>query len=157
MTPDPPVAELIDLAATPTAVIRDVVAVSELAPFFDRAFGSLAAVTSAQAVAITGPAFARYHGAPRDTADLEVGFPTARPIEPAGEAVAGELPRGRAARLVHLGGYDQLAASWGRLADWMGEQGLEPAASFWEIYVTEPSPDMDPHDLRTELVWPVAG
>jgi effector-binding domain-containing protein len=157
MTPSPPAAELTDVAATPTAVIRGVVPVTELAPFFDRSFTALASLTSAQDVAITGPAFARYHGAPGATADLEVGFPTSRPIEPTGEASAGELPACRAARLVHVGSYDDLGASWGRLADWMRQQGLTPATTFWEVYVTEPSPTMDPADLRTELIWPVDG
>jgi hypothetical protein len=27
----------------------------------------------------------------------------------------------------------------------------------WEVYLTEPSPEMDPADLRTELNWPVTG
>ena len=68
----------------------------------------------------------------------------------------GSLPAGRAARLVHHGSYDELGSSWERLARWMRDQRLEPAAFFWEVYVTEPSPDMDPADLRTELIWPVA-
>ena len=40
-----------------------------------------------------------------------------------------------------------------RLAAWMGEQGLTPGPVLWEVYVTEPSPDMDPADLRSELNW----
>ena len=27
---------------------------------------------------------------------------------------------------------------------------------FWEVYLTEPSPDMDPANLRTELNQPIA-
>ena len=78
MTSSPPAAaELTDLDGTSTAVIRGVVPVAELADFFDRSFTTLAAVTSARSVAITGPAFTLYHGAPSDAADLEVGFPTA--------------------------------------------------------------------------------
>ena len=55
--------------------------------------------------------------------------------------------------LVHLGSYDKLVASWERLGAWMGEQGLTPGPLLWEVYVTEPSPDMDPADLRSELNW----
>ena len=32
-----------------------------------------------------------------------------------------------------------------------------PAFPFWEVYVTEPSPDMDPATLRTDLVTLVTG
>ena len=148
-------AELIETRATTTAVIRGVVPLAQLADFFDRSFGRLAAVASTQNVQIIGPAFALYHGAPGDTADLEVGFPTAQRVEPVDEVEAGSLPAGPAARLVHHGGYDTLASSWGQLERWMRDEGLEPAPSFLEVYATEPSPDMDPADLRTELIWPV--
>jgi effector-binding domain-containing protein len=42
-----------------------------------------------------------------------------------------------------------------RLAEWLGAQGLSPSDERWEVYVTQPSPEMDPADLRTELYWPV--
>ena len=148
--------ELVDLDGTITAVIRGVVPMSELANFFDHSFSTLAAVTAGQGVAITGPAYALYHGGPGATADLEVGFPTERAVEPADGVEPGSLPAGRAARVVHAGSYEELTTSWERLRGWMAEQGHEPGADFWEIYVTEPSPDMDPADLRTELVWPLA-
>jgi len=59
------------------------------------------------------------------------------------------------ARVVHEGGYDELEAAWDRLGTWMSEHGLGFGMPFWEVYITEPSPDMDPADLRTELNHPV--
>lgn len=148
--------ELVDVAATSTAVVRGVVPVTDLAAFFDRSFTTLAGTVTAQGAAITGPAFAFYHAMPGETADLAVGFPTAEAVRPDGDVEASELPGGRVARLVHAGGYDDLAASWERLRAWIAEQGHQPGPVFWEVYVTEPSPDTDPADLRTELVWPLA-
>lgn len=138
-----------------TAVVRAVVPMTELAGFFDRTFGVLPGAIAKQGATIAGPAFALYHGAPGDKADLEVGFPTDRAIEPDGDVVASTLPGGRIARVVHAGGYDGLGGTWERLAGWMAEQGLAPGHVLWEVYVTEPSPDMNPDDLRTELNWPV--
>ncbi len=155
MTPPPTAAEVIDVAGTPTAVIRSIVPIAELADFFDRSFTRLATVIPRQGVAITGSAFALYHGAPSETADLEVGFPTSRRIEPTDGVDIGALPAGRAARLVHRGSYDELGSSWQQLERWMHDQGLQPAAYSWEVYLTQPSPDMDPADLRTELIWPI--
>jgi effector-binding domain-containing protein len=148
--------ELTTVADTTTAVIRGVVPLGELAAFFDRSFTTLAAVAASQNVELTGPAFARYHGVPQGTADLEVGFPTAEAVSPADSVEVSSLPGGPAARLVHHGSYDALGSSWERLGRWMSDQDLEPGPSFWEIYVTQPSPTMDPADLRTELVWPLA-
>ena len=148
---------LVDLAETTTAVIRGVVDMSELAGFFDSTFTRLPGVLAGQGVAIAGPALALYHGAPGATADLEAGFPTSGPVETDGDVVASHLPGGRVARLVHEGSFDELGSSWGRLGQWIAAAGLTPGEDMWEVYVTEPSPDMDPADLRTELNWTITG
>lgn len=145
--------EIAEQPETTTAVIHGVVPMSEIADFFDRAFSELATLLDEQGVAPSGPAFARYAGAPGDTADLEVGFPVGASVSPQGGMVPSALPAGRVARLIHAGSYDQLGDSWGSLGAWIAEQGLTPSGDMWEIYVTEPSPDMDPGDLRTELFW----
>jgi effector-binding domain-containing protein len=149
--------ELAELPAATTAVIAAVVPADQLVALFDRSFSTLAAAVAGQGVAVEGPAFALYHGEPAETVDLEVGFVTGGTVQPDGEVRAGTLPGGRVARLVHRGGYDGLGSSWGRLRAWIEQQGLTPGRDLWEVYVTEPSPDMDPADLRTELNWPVEG
>jgi effector-binding domain-containing protein len=146
---------LVDVDAATTAVIGAVVPREELVNFFDRSFSNVAAVLSDQDIAIESPAFARFHRPPAEDVDLEVGFVTARAVRPVGEVRAGSLPSCRAARLVHHGGYDQLGESWGRLGSWIDDQGLTPGRDLWEVYVTEPSPEMDPATLRTELNWSI--
>ena len=152
-SPDP---EIVTLEPATTAVVRGAVPTAGLADFFDQSFGVIGRVLAAQGVQPTGPAFGLYYGPPTETADLEVGFPTDRPIEPDGSAEAGTLPAGRAARWVYAGGFDGLGEAWQRLGTWIGEQGLTPGEVMWESYLVEPTPDMDPADLRTELVWPLA-
>jgi effector-binding domain-containing protein len=154
-TANSPEPELVDSPSATTAVIRGVVRVAELADFFDRSFSRLATVLSDEGVAITGPAFALYHGQPTDTADVEVGFPTDRAVRPDGDVEPSSLPACRVARLVHHGSYGELGSSWERLQSWIEARGHTPGSDLWEVYVTEPSPDMDPADLRTELNWPL--
>lgn len=153
--PNAPEPTLVDRTETTTAVIHGVVPMSEIAGFFDRSFSELPKVLAEQGITPTGPAFARYAGPPGETVDLEVGFPTSDPVSPSGDVHASSLPAGRAAQVVHAGGFDRLGETWGRLGAWIAEQGLEPGPDLWEVYVTEPSPDMDPADLRTELSWTV--
>ena len=148
--------ELVEVAEVTTAVVKGTVAMSDLADFFDSSFNVLGEVLAKQGITPTGAAYALYRGIPDDTATLEVGFPTDRTIEPDGSAEAGSLPGGRVARVVHAGSFDGLSEAWQRLGAWIGGQGLTPANDYWEVYVTEPSPDMDPADLRTELNWPVS-
>ncbi|MCM3884823.1 GyrI-like domain-containing protein [Frankia sp. R82] len=140
-----------------TATIRRVVSTIDLAQFFDVSFRTLPATISAQGVDIVGPAFCLHHGAAADTVDVEVGFAAGRAIRRVGDATAGSLPGGHVARLIHRGGFDGLAASWARLRSWVQEQGLVAGTTRWEVYLTQPAPDMDPRDLRTELTLPLAG
>lgn len=147
--------EFVDATETTTAVIRGVVPMAEIAAFFDRSFSELASVLGDQGIAPTGPAFARYAGPVGETAELEVGFPVDVAVSPTGAVQPSSLPAGRVARLVHAGSFDRLGDAWGRLGAWISEQGLTPGADLWEVYVTEPNPEMDPADLRTELFWTV--
>jgi effector-binding domain-containing protein len=153
---DDAVPELVTLEPTTAAVVRGTVAADEITDFFDRSFSVLGEAIAAQGVAPIGPAFGLYRGMPEETIDVAVGFPTDGPIEPDGSVELGELPGGRVARVVYAGGFDGLGEAWQRLGTWIAEQGLTPSESYWEVYVTEPSPDMDPADLRTELHWPVS-
>lgn len=148
--------EVVTVVPAVTASIRDVVAVDGLATFFDTSFSTITGVTAAQGVRVTGPAFALYHDHPSTTTDVEVGFPTDRAVEPANGVAAGSLPGGRVARTVHAGSYDELSSAWEELATWMSEHGHGFGMPFWEVYLTEPSPDMEPADLRTELNHPIA-
>jgi effector-binding domain-containing protein len=52
--------------------------------------------------------------------------------------------------------FDGLGETWGRLQAWIREQDLTPGEALWEVYLTEPRPDMDPDELRTLLCWSVA-
>lgn len=148
--------QIVDVAPATTAVIRGVVPMAELPAFFDRAFVELPAVLAAQGIAPTGVPFALYRQPPGETADLELGLATERPVEPTGDVVPAALPGGRIARLVHEGGYDGLGESWGRLQVWLTEQGHQPGSVMWEVYLTEPGPEVDPSTLRTELNLPIA-
>jgi effector-binding domain-containing protein len=147
--------ELVTLEPTNAAVVRGTIAAEEITDFFDRSFSVLGEAIAAQGVAPIGPAFGLYRGLPDETIDVAVGFPTDGPIEPDGSVEPDELPGGRVARVVHAGAFDGLGEAWQQLGGWIADQGLTPAESYWEVYVTEPSPDMDPADLRTELNWPV--
>jgi len=147
--------ELVDAEPVTTAVVRAVVPAAGLTGFFDSSFRELVATTTEQGVTLLGPAFALYRGPFAETVDLEVGFPVDRVVRAQGNVLASELPGGRLARTTHAGAFDGLGEAWARLAAWLGERGHSPATERWESYVTQPSPDMDPRDLRTELFWPI--
>jgi effector-binding domain-containing protein len=155
-TAEEPTPAVVDVDAQHTAVIRGLVPAQEIAAFFDRVFTTLPGAIAADGAGIAGPAFALYRSFGPEGADIDAGFPVTAPIEGEGDVIASETPAGRVARVVHAGAYDDLGGSWERLRGWITDQGLTPASTFWEVYVTQPTPDMDPAELRTELNWLLA-
>ena len=149
--PDTEPPELVEHDQQVTAVVKGVVPMTELPSFFDRSFGALARVLADQGVAPRSAAFALYRGAPTDVAELEVGFVTEGPVTPTDDVAISSLPAGRVARAVHAGSFDGLGEAWGALMGQVAAAGMTPGDTMWEVYLTEPSPDMDPADLRTEL------
>jgi effector-binding domain-containing protein len=155
---EPPADEpaLVTVEPATTAVVRGTISTDELRDFFDQSFQVLDVALTNQRVSATGAPFSRYQGDyDEEPIDLEVGFPTDRPIDADGSAEAGELPGGRVARVVHSGSFDGLSDAWQRLADWIGAADLTPGQDRWEVYLTKPSPEMDPRELRTELNWTI--
>ena len=67
------------------------------------------------------------------------------------------LPAGRAVVVVHVGPYDTLEATYGRLLEWVAAQGMELATGMWEEYLSDPEQEPDPATWRTRIVAPVAG
>lgn len=143
--------EIITHDAVPTAVVRERVTMADLPGLFDRAFTVIGEALTSQGVAPSGPAFGYYLSVPTGTFELEVGLPVSAPITDAGEVLASELPAGEVARATHAGAYDGLADSWSALVAWVEQQGRTPDTRMWEVYVTDPSPEMDPATLRTDL------
>ncbi|MGT2463987.1 GyrI-like domain-containing protein [Sinomonas atrocyanea] len=145
-----------DLPEQPTAVVRATVKMDELRGFFDGVFGTVVAAVQAQGGRVAGPPFAMYHGMPGETIDLEAGFPVAGPFTGADEVAASSLPGGRTVRALHVGPYESLSETYQEVTEWMREKGLTPAASMWEVYMSDPNAEPDPATWRTELFWPAS-
>lgn len=151
--------EVTDAPEVPTAVVikRDF-PMYEMASLMDGTFAHLAAALAEVGISPIGPAVALHHRMPVDTADIEVGFPIDRPLtetltlDSDLEVTGSVLPAGRVATVSHVGGYGGLADAWGAFTAACGERGEQLTYPFWELYVTEPSPDADPATMRTDLV-----
>jgi len=142
----------------PTAVVvqRDF-PMYDMPSLMDGTFSHLAEALAAEGIHPIGPAFSLHHRAPVATADLEVGLPVDAPLTsalelPSGYEVVGSvIPGGRVGWISHVGGYGGLAEKWGAFTEDLGESDEQMTYPFWEFYVTEPHPDMNPATLRTDL------
>lgn len=153
---------VLDLAAVPTLVVRVTdYPMAEMGTLFDATFSNIGEAMARLDVRPVGPAFSFHTRMPTDTADFEVGLPLDRhPDEDVSIAgvqfVASKLPPGRVATTSYLGAYDGLGDAWGRFMDDVAAAGMTPATPFWEVYVSQPTPDMDPATLRTDLYTTLA-
>lgn len=151
--------EILEMDETPTVVVRSPEQrLDDLAPLMDGTFSQLPAALADAGIAVTGAALACYRTMPTETVDMEVGFPVDRlpaaelPLASGLIARGSSLPTARIARLSHLGAYADLGAAWQGFMERLLAQGEQPQLPFWEVYVTEPRPDMDPSTLRTDMV-----
>jgi effector-binding domain-containing protein len=150
---------VLDAPEVPTVVnVAKDYPMGRMAEIFDSTFTALFPALGDQGIQPVGPAFALHTRMPTDTVDFEVGIPVDRPLQRATNSDAGvtlspsRLPGGRIAIVSHLGSYDGLGEAWGRFMQAVADSGNQPALPFWEIYVSEPSPEADPSRLRTDLV-----
>ena len=147
---------LTEVEPRPTAVVREVVAVSDLPGFFHRAFSAVAIAVQGQNVSVAGVPFGLFHGVPTDRVDVEAGFPLSRPIEASGPVTPSSLPGGRVVTALHVGPYDTLDQTYAELTAWMSEQSLTPGEDMWEEYLSDPEEEPDPATWRTRISCPVA-
>jgi effector-binding domain-containing protein len=149
---------VIEVPETPAAVVEArEMHMADLPQLFDESVSGLFPVLAEAGIEPAGPAFALYTRQPSETVDLQVGVPisagltNAQPIPGDHIVVPGQLPAGSMAVRSHIGGYDGLGESWAQLVKDAVAAGHHPGLPFVEIYVTEPSPEANPEDMRTDL------
>lgn len=147
--------EIVTLEPHIAAVVREIIPMDAMPDFFDRAFHATFGVASSQGVALAGPPFGVYFGMPTDTVDVAAGFPTDRAVEPDAGVQPFTLPGGRAVQVLHVGPYDAMQETYGRLMAWLGAEGLTGGPVMWEVYLTEPDA-AHPEAIETLIVWPLA-
>jgi effector-binding domain-containing protein len=160
--------EIVEMEAEPSVAVRLMLTGPgiDLGPVFGQWLPAVAQAIVGAGGEIGGSAYGRYHQFGRDLVDVEIGFVIAEAGEglreltslPEGRIGLSELPGGWAARTVHRGPYDGLAAVYDALHDWIAEQpGYEAGPGPWEAYLDAPEPGTDMSTVRTAVVWPLIG
>lgn len=133
----------------------------EVTAFFDRVYGETIGAIHGAGAEPVGEPMTVYYGTPGDTVDLLAGFPVS---EDGARAVEGALAASghkgvtvnrfetmRAATLEHHGTYAGLTDAWAKLASAVQQNGDRPGEMIWEVYLTEPGPEVDPESMVTKL------
>jgi effector-binding domain-containing protein len=149
--------EVEELEAQPTLCRHATTTQEAIGQVFDQHMPALWAEVQARGYQPAGAPYARYHKWDEDGVEVEIGIPLAAPVtnlvmegsEP------GELPGGRAGRLVHMGAYEGLMGAYQAFEGWLRESGEAAAGAPWEVYVTDPTSEPDSSKWRTEIYWPL--
>jgi effector-binding domain-containing protein len=141
--------EVVELDAQPAAVVRGYVAPASLPEFLGPAFADAARTLAEQGLKPAGPPFARYSPVDGDLA-VEAGFPTSKPVRPAGRVWPIELPGGTAIRTLHHGSYAAAVAAYDALEQWAAEHHYVHTGRAWEVYLDGP----DVPKPRTQVILP---
>lgn len=148
--------EQVELGPARLVGVHEVVPMTRLTDFFDRAFGAAAAGVAALGTPPAGPAVALYRGDVTDAADITAGFLVPLEGPAAGEGMADvRLPEGSAVVTVHVGPYDALERTYAALQEWMSERQMVARDVMWEEYLDGPDTEPDPARWRTRVVMPL--
>jgi len=99
-------------------------------------------------------AYAAYYNMDMEDLDVEVGFPVDGQVEGSGKIMAGEIPAGRFATVVHTGPYEEMEPTYERLNAWIRQNQHEPAGVVYEMYLNGPD-DTLPNELQTRILMPL--
>ncbi len=148
--------EQVDMEPVTGLGIREVVnGEAALPAFFDGAFGEIAAYIGAHGGAFAGPPFAQYFNIDATAVDVQVVFPTARPLDGSGRIEPVSLPGGSAAQVEYLGPYEEMVPAYDAINAWLATTGRRASGPPREIYFTSPKEEPDPAKWRTVIVQPI--
>lgn len=163
MGPPRAAVEFLDVEEIPTVVQKFVdYPLAKMSEAMDGASSALFPVLASQGLQPVGPMFSLYERMPGEHATFEVGIPVDRPLTtpvttPSGAMLENSvLPGGSIATMSHVGSYDRLGEAWGAFLEAVESSDRTAGLPFWEIYLTEPTPEADPESMRTELVMVLA-
>lgn len=107
----------------------------------------------------TGGVFSLYFNSPGpgvSEADLKwvIGMPISPAASPAAPLVKGEFNYPKVAYCLHVGPYEKVGETYGKIMAFIDQNGWKPAGPAMESYLNNPQV-VAPDKLRTEIVIPV--
>ncbi len=86
--------------------------------------------------------------------EWEMGFPVSTKVEVQPPLEKKEWKFTLVVSAIHKGAYEETGKTYSRMFEWMKENKLMPAGQVMERYLTMPTPDTKPEDLRSEIWIP---
>lgn len=111
-----------------------------------------------QKIAPAGPMFGIYYNSPDivkpEELKWEMGFPVSANVEVKAPLEKKEWKYTLVASAIHKGPYEETGKTYSKMFEWMQANKLMPAGPVLERFLTMPTPDTKPEDLRAEIWAP---
>jgi DNA-binding transcriptional MerR regulator/effector-binding domain-containing protein len=145
------------LAATPAAVIVDMVDKADALAWYRGAIGELVATLSAQDINPAGPAGGIFDTElfTEDRGRATIFLPCDPVPQAIGRVSAAVIPAAELATIVHSGPHTEIDRTYGALAGYVTQHELAVDGPIREYYLVGPSETRDDSLWRTEVGWPI--
>jgi DNA-binding transcriptional MerR regulator len=145
------------IAATPAAVISDVVEKADVVAWYRGAMGEVAATLTAQDIAPAGPLGGIFDTElfTEDRGRVTIFLPCDPLPQPVGRVSTAVIPPAELATIVHIGSNTEVDRTYGTLAAYVTRHALAVDGPIREYYLVGPSDTRDDSLWRTEIGWPI--
>ena len=145
------------VAATPAALITDIVDTAHVVAWFRGAMGEVAATLSAKGISPAGPVGGIFEPELLNEGEGRVTiFLPCDPLpQPVGRVSTDIIPPAELAIMVHLGSNTEVDRTYGALAAYVTKHALAVDGPIREYYLVGPSDTPDESLWQTEIGWPI--
>lgn len=124
----------------------------------ENVIGKLMQATQSQNIFPAGPMVGVYHNSPAEVGpeelEWEIGFPISAEVNVTAPLKKKVWNIASVVSAVHKGAYEETGNTITKMFEWMQEKGLIQAGPILERYLTMPTPETKPEDLRSEIWIP---
>lgn len=146
------------MAATPAAVVSEVIDVRDASAWYQGALGELYALLAAQKVAPAGAGGAIYDNElfTHERGEATVFVPCQYGVRETGRVSAVVIPEAELAVTLHIGPHSaELDRAYGALGAYVADHALAVEGAIREYYLIGPHETTDESQWRTEIGWPI--
>ena len=145
------------VAATPAAIITDIVDTTNVVAWFRGAMGEVAATLSAQGITPAGPVGGIFDAELLNDGEgrVTIFLPSDPLPQPVGRVSTAIIPAAELAMTVHLGSTTEVDRTYGALAAYVTKHALAVDGPIREYYLVGPSETPDESLWQTEVGWPI--
>ena len=153
----PIIIEAMEIESQPIYSIKDSASTFDLGAKFGALFGEIGAHIAATNAEIVGQPITIWHKYdPGNVHIFEAAIPVAVTGDGAGRVVANAIKEGTVVRGIHLGSYDDAAASYEAMDEYLIDNGYTETGPPWEQYISDPGNEPDTSKWVTHIYFRVA-